>query len=72
MKSTFLRAIINWNGTATREILINEIPEYEIGQIINPGLSWSDGVEFRVENSGDYSVIFEIIEPVDGDAVRLQ
>jgi hypothetical protein len=60
---------INWNGTATREIQINEVPVYEIGQVINPGLSWTDGGVFMVETSGDYSVIFEIAENVDGHAV---
>ena len=61
---------INWNGTATREIQVNELPQYEIGQIINPGLSWSDGGEFRVETLGEYSVIFEIVENVDGHSVE--
>lgn len=61
--------IINWNGTATREIQIDILPEYEVGQIINPGLCWTDGGEFTVENYNDYSVVFEIVEPVDGHAV---
>lgn len=61
--------IINWNGTATREIQINEMPHYEVGQVINPGLSWTDGGVFMVETSGEYSVIFEIVENVDGHAV---
>lgn len=61
--------IINWEGTATREIQINYLPEYKIGQIINPGLCWTDGGEFTVETLGEYSVIFEIIEPVEGHAV---
>lgn len=64
--------IINWRGTATREIRINETPYYEIGQIINPGLCWSSGGEFTVENPGGYSVVFEIIESVDGHAVNYE
>ena len=60
---------INWRGTATREIKVNEVPYYEVGQIINPGLCWTDGGEFRVETNGKYSVIFEIEESVEGHAV---
>ncbi len=61
--------IINWEGTATREIQLNYEPEYKIGQIINPGLCWTDGGEFRVETEKEYPVVFEIIEPVKGHAV---
>ncbi len=60
---------INWKGTATREIQINYLPEYEIGQTVNPGLSWSDGGEFRVETTGEYSVIFKIEDEVEGHKV---
>lgn len=60
---------INWRGTATREMQLDYLPEFEIGEIINPGLCWTDGGEFRVENMKEYSVIFEIVEPVDGHAV---
>ncbi|MDP4267038.1 MAG: hypothetical protein Q8880_06355 [Bacteroidota bacterium] len=60
--------IINWNGTATREIQVNEIPDYQIGSKINPGLCWTDGGEFTVETKGKYSVIF-ITEKVDGHEV---
>jgi len=60
---------INWLGIATREIQINELPFYEVGQILNPGLCWSDGGEFTVETSGEYSVIFEIVENVEGHAI---
>ncbi|MGE5327991.1 MAG: hypothetical protein ACM3KR_00585 [Deltaproteobacteria bacterium] len=61
---------INWNGTATREIEMNELPYFEVGQIINPGLCWSDGGEFTVETAGKYSVIFEISGNVDGHQVN--
>jgi hypothetical protein len=61
--------LINWNGTASREIQINEVPFFEIGEVVNPGLCWTDGGEFTVETFGEYSVIFEIIENVDGHAV---
>ena len=60
---------INWNGTAMRLIKTNEFPRYTIGQIVNPGLCWSDGGEFRVETSGKYNTIFKIIENVDGHQV---
>lgn len=61
--------IINWNGTATREIQIDEVPKYEVGQIINPGLCWTDAGEFNVETLGKYSVIFVITESVEGHKV---
>lgn len=61
---------INWKGVATREIQIDELPAYEIGETVNPGLSWSDGGQFRVENEGEYSVIFEIVESVEGHKVN--
>jgi len=61
--------IINWNGTATREIRTNEVPFYERGVVLNPGLCWTDGGEFRVETKGQYSVIFVITENVEGHAV---
>jgi hypothetical protein len=60
---------INWKGTATREIRINEVPDYKVGQIINPGLCWTDGGEFRVETNGQYSVIFVIESEVEGHKV---
>lgn len=60
---------INWNGTASRMINLNYLPEYAVGQILNPGLCWTDGGEFKVETRGEYVVIFEITEPVDGHAV---
>ena len=60
---------VNWEGTATREIQIDDIPDYEVGQIINPGLSWTDGGMFRVETSKKYAVVFEITEPVNGHKV---
>ena len=63
---------INWNGTATREIQINDLPEYEVGEKINPGLCWTDGGEFTVETSGEFSVIFQIIENVDGHEVNYE
>ena len=61
--------LINWKGTATREIKTNELPHFEIGQKINPGLCWTDGGEFRVETSGQYSVIFDMVEEVEGHKV---
>jgi len=60
---------INWKGTATREIQIDELPKYEIGQVINPGLSWTDGGMFNVETFGKYSVIFVIDENVEGHQI---
>jgi len=61
--------IINWRGTATREIQIDELPEYEIGRVLNPGLCWTDGGQFNVETSGKYSVIFVIENDVEGHQV---
>ena len=69
MKRKDYAKLINWRGTATREIKTNYLPDHEVGQIINPGLCWTDGGEFAAENNGKYSVIFEIVEPVDGHAV---
>lgn len=69
MKREDYAKIINWKGTATREIKINEVPNYEINQEINPGLCWTDGGEFRVETSGQYSVIFVIESEVEGHQV---
>jgi hypothetical protein len=60
---------INWKGKATREIKIDEIPHYEIGQVINPGLCWTDGGTFWVEKEGKYSVLFDIVEEVEGHQV---
>lgn len=60
---------VNWKGTATREIKVNEFPNYEIGQVINPGLCWTDGGEFRAETNGKYSVIFVIESEVEGHQV---
>lgn len=69
MTRTELAKQINWEGTATREIQINSIPFYKIGEIINPGLCWTDGGEFKVESKGKYSVIFVITENVEGHKV---
>lgn len=60
---------INWKGIASREIQVDDLPEYEIGQILNPGLCWTDGGEFKAENKREYCVIFEIVEPVEGHAI---
>lgn len=72
MKREDYAKIINWKGTATRGIKTNEVPDYEIGQIINPGLCWTDGGEFRVETNGDYSVIFVIENEVEGHKVAYE
>lgn len=61
--------IINWEVTATREIQVNELPDYEVGSILNPGLCWTDGGEFKVETTGKFSVIFVITEKVDGHQI---
>ena len=60
---------INWNGTATRIIRTNELPNYEIGEKINAGLCWTDGGEFKIESDGEYNIIFKITESVDGHQV---
>lgn len=60
---------INWNGMASRMIKTNELPSFEIGQTINPGMCWTDGGEFKVETKGQYAIIFDIIENLDGHAV---
>ena len=60
---------INWKGTATREIKTNTVPCYEVGEKVTAGLCWTDGGEFRTETSGKYSVVFVIIETVEGHQV---
>lgn len=60
----------NWKGTASREIQMSYIPEYKIGDMVNPGTSWTDGGEFRVEASNDYSIIFRIEENTEGHKVN--
>ena len=61
--------IINWNGTASRMINVNEIEDYQVGQIINPGMCWTDGGEFKVETTGDFAIIFKLIEDTEGHQV---
>ena len=60
---------INWKGTATRMISLDELPEYEEGQVLNPGLSWTDGGEFTIEDKKEYDVLFIIEEDVEGHKV---
>ena len=60
---------INWKGTATRMISLNEIPKFEKGEKINPGLCWTDGGVFHIESQGEYDVLFAITEEVEGHKV---
>ena len=60
---------INWKGTASRIIAVNELPNYKIGEKINAGLSWTDGGEFTVETKGDYQILFVIKQDVEGHKV---
>ena len=69
MTRTDIAKEINWNGTATRMIHTNNIPSYFAGEIVNPGLCWTDGGEFKIETTGKYTVIFVIENNVDGHAV---
>ena len=69
MKREDYAKLINWTGTATREIQTNELPSYKIGQILNPGLCWTDGGEFKVETTGKFSTIFVITEKVEGHEI---
>lgn len=61
--------LINWNGTATRMISLDEKPVYEIGEKINAGLCWTDEGEFTIESENKYDVLFVITENVDGHKV---
>jgi hypothetical protein len=63
---------INWEGTATRIINTYELPHYEIGEKIDPGLSWTDGGEFQIETDGGYTTLFEIKGNVKGHEVDYQ
>jgi hypothetical protein len=70
LRSDFAK-IINWNGTATRLINLEYDPKYKIGDIINPGLCWTDGGQFTCESKyGKYDVLFIITENVDGHLVN--
>jgi hypothetical protein len=60
---------INWKGSATRAIRMEDVPDFKIGEIINPGLSWTDGGVFECENVEGYLVIFEC-ENVEGYKVN--
>jgi hypothetical protein len=60
---------INWNGTASRIIEVNELPVYLVGEKIKPGLCWTDGGEFKIETNGEYQILFIIKDDVDGHAV---
>lgn len=46
--------------------------EYMVGSTINPGLCWSDGGEFRVENTNNVKVIFTADENTRGHAVAYE
>lgn len=57
--------LINCKSIANREIQIDYIPHYEIGEVINPGLCWTCGGEFKVENERKYSIIFRVNEEIE-------
>ena len=61
--------ITNWQGKATRIINTNDLPDFQIGEIVNPGLCWTNGGEFRIESEGRYTILFDIIESVEGHQV---
>lgn len=69
MKAIDYAKEINWNGTATRMISLDKLPNYKKGQKINAGLHWTDGGEFYIESQKRYDVVFVITESVDGHKV---
>lgn len=60
---------INWIGTATRMVSTYELPEYKIGEKVNPGICWTDGGIFEPCDPGEFQILFRITEECEGHEV---